>query len=591
MLSSTIDSIARQCPVPSVGAMNTLVTLLIESLYAANCGISRPEEYPPDYGQDILLKNERLKFDFVIVGAGTAGSVVASRLSENPKWSVLVLEAGGNPSPDSEVPPLFVAFGNLQNIYKFHGEANNISCKAFENETCSWIQGKGLGGSDSVNGLLYISGFTHDFDEWLRLGNTRWGYKDILQYTEKNGKRQSNTSQPAKGFMDVGIFEPGDDDIIEIISKAAEELGQLRSNHFEGLDNLGYAIVQGAVRKGRRTGVAKGYLGRVAATRKNLKIIKNAQVTRLRFDSRHQQVTSVDFVLTHQKKNLNVKVKREAILSAGVFHTPQLLMLSGIGPKHILDSVNIPISHNLPVGENLQDHLVVLVFFKIPQEIEANPVQNMIYDYLIHNRGPLTTLGATRLVGFVKSQANMSFADLKIHHMLFKAGNVLSLNIFLSGLAMKLEHKNFISNIVKNHTLLIMAPTLVQPKSKGSIRLKSKSYKESPIIKPNFLLHPEDRVGFVRALKYLAQFEMTEVFQENHVEIVHIPLEEFRIGTESNASTVVSPRLKVKGIRNLRVADASIMPIISSVTTNAPTVIIGEKAADMIKEDWKHVEN
>ncbi|XP_061391342.1 glucose dehydrogenase [FAD, quinone]-like [Musca vetustissima] len=604
---------APQCPAPSVGAMNALVTLLIESLHTASCGLTHPEEYPPDYGQDVLLQKEPLEFDFVIVGGGTAGSVVASRLSENPKWNILLLEAGGDPITESEVPLLFVALRDLKNIYKLYAEPSRFACKAFEDERCSWIQGKGLGGSGSINGLIHITGFAHDFNNWRQLGSTGWAYKDLQPYIEKIEKNQGNSSHP-RGYLDLGNFEAGDEDIIEIISTAAEELGQPRIRDLGGLHNMGYAIVRGTVSRGRRSGTAKGYLGRVAASRSNLKIIKNAQVTKLRFDGKGQTLDSLDFVV-EQNKRRNVKVVREAILSAGAFNSAKLLMLSGIGPKDNLQALKIPILQNLPVGRNLQDHLVTFVFYKFPQEVDGSQVQNMIYQYLMHNRGPLATIGATRLVGFVKSHLNLTHPDLEMHHMFFRAGNFFALNTILSGLGMKSEYKNFVVNLVKSQALLMLAISLVQPKAKGRMRLKSKAFKDPPIIKSKFLSLPEDREAFVRGLEYFSNFENTKSFRTQQMEIVRIPMEEcdrfefksrnywlcytkyftnscynvagtVRMGAEEDMEAVVNSRLKVKGVRNLRVADASIMPSITSANINGPTIIIGEKAADMIKEDW-----
>ncbi|XP_061391347.1 uncharacterized protein LOC133326754 [Musca vetustissima] len=271
--------------------MNALVTLLIESLHTASCGLTHPEEYPPNYGQDVMLPNEPLEFDFVVVGACTAGSVVVSRLSENPKWNILLLEAGGNPVAESE------------------GLECGFACKAFEDDRCSWIQGKGLGGSGSINGLVHLNGFAQDFDSWRELGNPGSGYKDLQPYIEKIEKNHGNSSHPM-GFLDL--------------------------DNFEG-------------------------------------------------------------------------------------------------------------------------------------EVEGSQVQNMIYQQLIHNRGPLLTIGVTRLVGFVKSHLNLTKPDLEMHHMFFRAGNILGLNTLLTGLGLKSEYKNFVVNLVKSQVLLMMALSLVQPKSRGLV--------------------------------------------------------------------------------------------------------------------------
>ncbi|XP_075156216.1 glucose dehydrogenase [FAD, quinone]-like [Haematobia irritans] len=615
MSTTLANTRATQCsPINNAGVMSALVSLLVESLYTAQCGITHDEEYSPDYGREAMAKSSTLNFDFVVIGGGSAGSVVASRLSENPQWMVLVLEAGGNPMQESEVPRLF-STQQPNNVYSYTTEPTNRSCNAFKSNRCYLTQGKSLGGSGSINGLLYFRGLREDYDNWWRLGNTGWSYNDVKAYLDKSTQPQGNITHPM-GYVVVEDFEENDGDIVQTIIEAAQELDIPIVDHFDENTTLGYGLIKGIVSHGRRTGAAKGHLGRVAH-RENLKVIKNAQVTKLKFDSQGQHVKSLNFVV-NQKRHMSVNVGREAILSAGAINTPQLLMLSGIGPQRILKPLKIPVVHNLHVGENFQDHLVGLVFLQFNDNLDVKRLSNVVYEYLMDAKGPLAGVGAAHLGGFIKvtENTNTSQPDLLIHHMTFRRGEGFATNITLTQLNMKNVLRDYLVDKLNNFGIIMFAISLLHPISHGSIHLKSKSHRDPPVIYANYVQEKEDADILVKGFQYVNRLTTTQALQKKwEMDIIHIPLKECdqlqfkspkywecylryfsttcyhaagtaKMGPPNDETAVVTPRLLVKGVDNLRVVDASIMPVLPSTNIYGPTIMIAEKAADIIKQDW-----
>ncbi|XP_073835211.1 glucose dehydrogenase [FAD, quinone]-like [Musca autumnalis] len=601
--------------------MNTMVSLLTEYLLTAQCDIARPENYPADYADEALRKGLDT-YDFVVVGAGSAGSVVASRLSENRQWKVLVLEAGDNPPQESEVPALSIAIRHNQYVYDYYTQANARSCKAFKNNQCYWPRGKTLGGSGAINALMYLRGNRRDYDIWLEMGNPGWGYDDLWPYFEKSttpppSPRQNKSCPCSRGYIGIRDFQHINNEAFRVVYKAAEELGQPVFEHF-GKDNyVGYSSVQGTVEHGKRTTTAKGYLT-PASKCSNLQVIKNAHVTKLNFDNKGQRLKSLTFSIKQRRRPLTVRVRREVILSAGSIDTPKLLMLSGIGPREVLTPLHIPVLQDLPVGRNLQDHVFNVVFAKFNgSRMQPLETLDMVYQYLLYRNGSLASIDSMSLVGFIDvlDKPYKNYPDVQIIHRAFSQGDDRIFKNFLDSTDMLEEYKKYLLQVVGENSLLLFLTLVSHPKSRGTITLNSRSHKDPPKIDANYFADPEDMDVMLKAMAYLEKFVNTSVFRERQGELVHLPIKECdqhefksekywrcystymsttcyhpvgtaKMGPVDDGSAVVDPRLRVKGVHNLRVVDASIMPTIPGVNTNGPTIMLAEKASDLIKEDW-----
>ena len=532
-------------------------------------------------------------YDYIIIGAGTAGCVLANRLSTNPLVKVLLLEAGGKDDYfwiDIPVGYLYT-IANPRTDWCYTTEPD----PGLNGRSIGYSRGKVLGGCSSINAMIYMRGQKSDFDYWESLGNIGWGWNDVLPIYKKSEDYQHGADQFHGVGGELRVEERRVNwEILDAWRDAAEECGIPKIGEFNRGDNFGNAYFQMNQRRGSRWSGTKAYL-RPVLNRPNLEVITSAHVEKLNISTNkdgRKQASGVHLRTANQGSQV-VEARKEIILSAGSIGSPQILQLSGIGPGKFLSSKGIEVMHDLPgVGENLHDHLQVRTVYKVQNTITLNQRANsfigkamMGLEYLLFRTGPLT-MPPSQLGAFAKSDSNQPTANIEWHVQ------PLSLDKFGDPL-----HKfNAITPAVCN----------LRPTSRGHVRIKTSRPEEYPAITLNYLSTEEDRkiavdgIKFTRrimAAKALDKFKPLEwkpgpeVTTEEELykaagdlgtTIFH-PVGSCKMGNDAMA--VVNEKLQVHGVERLRVIDASIMPRITSGNTNAPTVMIAEKGAEFILKD------
>ncbi|XP_055691277.1 glucose dehydrogenase [FAD, quinone]-like [Lutzomyia longipalpis] len=610
-----MDNFCTQtCPNLSTGTVTQFTSLLLNYITLSQCSISPPDLWPADYG-DIAFRKGFHEYDFIIVGAGSAGSVLANRLSENPNWKILLLEAGGDPPMESSIPGLMA---NLQKS-KFDWQYEIEPSDRHSILSGPWPRGKMLGGSSSMNAMYYVRGNAEDYNYWEALGNPTWGWEDVLPYFKKS---EANTEfggryHSADGLLSVQKFATNDSFQYDLID-AAQEVGMKFVEDTNTGENIGMTLIQSTVRSGVRDSTAMAFLV-PAKKRPNLHVVKNAMVLNVIIDD-DGEVRGVRINL-RGRRELKAYATKEVILSAGSINTPQLLMLSGIGPAQHLQKMGIPVIQDLQVGKNLQDHPGVLIAMKI-DELTAVPYtqDNLMEDffaYLKDHTGALSYLGNLNNVGYVNvHDSNSKVPDIQYLLWKFSKGQSDAIKTFVSGTAGYDEsYGNMVANVAEEGNLFLTFVTFLAEESRGEILLRSSNPYDKPRIYPNFFDTYKDVSTIVRGIKFLLKFMTTEALRRHDAKLMIFPIPECdalefnsdvywacyakyltstvfhpigtaKMGPASDPDAVVDSRLRVKGIRGLRVIDASIMPRIPRGNTNAPTIMIAEKGADFIKEDW-----
>lgn len=527
------------------------------------------------------------EFDVIIVGAGSAGCVLANRLTASGRLNVLLLEAGGEDDDRWIHIPLGYGkhFTNPKVNWLFKSEPDEKT----GSRAIGQPRGKVLGGSSSINGTVYVRGQHEDYDEWRDLGNPGWGYADVLPYFRKaeDNQRWSNEYHGVGGPLCVS--DPADTHpLCEAFFEAADACGYSRNPDVNGATQTGFGYNQVTQRRGRRCSTAVGYL-RPARKRPNLSVATNTHATRILFSGK--RASGIEYLQGGTRHTAHAR--GEVILCAGAFGSPQLMLLSGLGPAAHLQAHGIPVVADMPgVGANLQDHYNGRLVFECSEDFTLNvvvgsPLRKLREGlrYYLQRRGFLT-MAASTATGFVSTEAGVSRPDVQIGLVLYstdKFGDTL--------------------HPFSGFTLLVR---LLRPESRGTVLLKSADPLADPEIRPNYLSTRQDSDVLVAGMKIarrLAEADPMRRYAAREHEPDHAfatddewlhylrtrggisfhPVGTCRMG--SDAGAVVDPRLRVRGIEGLRVIDASIMPRLVSGNTNAPTIMIGEKGADMILED------
>ena len=527
--------------------------------------------------------------DYVIVGAGTAGCVLANRLTADGKYSVLLLEAG--PEDRSLWIHLPIGYGKTMWDPVYNWRFTTEPDPGMHNRKIYWPRGRGLGGSSSINGLIFIRGQPQDYDRWAADGNSGWGWNDVLPYFIRSEGNQRGAFPLHGGDGPLAASDIGEKhELVEAFIAGAGSIGVPRTDDFNNATQEGAGYYQLTTRNGWRCSTATGYL-RPARKRTNLRVETGAYATGLLLEGR--RATGVRYV--QRGRTQEVRAAREVILAAGTLQSPQLLQLSGIGPAAHLQSLGLPVAHDLPgVGMNLQDHLQARMTFKCRKPITTNDQLRsvtgkvrMVLQWLLFKTGPLA-IGINQGGLFCRALPESATPDIQFHFATLSA--------------------DMAGGEVHPFPGFTMSVCQLRPTSRGTVLLQSRDPLAPPAVRPNYLSTEIDRRTAVAGLRVarsiaesapmrdytLAEYkpgpgvvsddDLLEFIRENGATIFH-PSGTCKMGID--AAAVVDPQLRVRGLAGLRVVDCSIMPTLVSGNTNWPVVMIAEKAAEMLLGDAK----
>uniref|UniRef100_T1H853 Glucose-methanol-choline oxidoreductase N-terminal domain-containing protein n=2 Tax=Rhodnius prolixus TaxID=13249 RepID=T1H853_RHOPR len=618
--------IKNPCPGQSTGKAGTVFRNLVNTLILSQCALATPCLAPFDFAP--YMNNSCGEcgntFDFIVIGGGTAGSVIANRLSEIYSWSVLLIEAGDDPPMTSEVPMFYLSLQLSCIDWKFTTEKEEGMYYGLVNNQNRWPAGKVLGGSSAIGRMILNRGSQVDYDIWEKNGNLGWSYKEVLEYFKKyedlKDMKELQCHELSKfhstgGYMTIDKFR-SKEPVIKVILEAAKELGYIDIKDPDGAKQVGFFQTHATIRDGERCSANKAFL-RVTRQRDNVFILKNTKAVKILIDE-NKKAYGVEYRIRDESQTRMAKARKEIILSAGVINSPKLLMLSGIGPEKHLKEMGIPVIKDLRVGCNLQDHVTfpgaVMCFNRTKTPAKRVGLLDSAYEYLSRRTGHFATIHESEVIGFIGLRDD-DVPDIEIFPYFIKRRDEKSLFLWAQVMGFTPEVVELYQKLITDMDLLVIQPVLLRPYSRGRVKLRSKNPDDPPSIYAGHLRDSLDLDNLLSGIKFITKLSETSALRRHDAEMKRLNFpgccnEEFltdnywacalsyiattfydyvgtaKMGPSSDPSAVVNDALKVYGIKNLRVADASIMPNIPSGNLMAPVLMIAEKVSDMIKYEW-----